>query len=203
MRAILLLPIALLAACGRGGHGVANARAAAPGAHVTVEGTVTVPSGVIDAGFAITDGGAGVHVAADSTVHVAVGDRVRVRGVAGEIHGLRSIRAEAVERRGTSAPMLARDVDTGAIGERTEGWIVRVHGRSVGRVQPDLPYGYKLRLDDGSGPVQVFLPPWVGAPFVQLVPGAQVWVTGFSGQYDSTYEVIPAARAAVRVFGPE
>jgi hypothetical protein len=50
--------------------------------------------------------------------------------------------------------------------------------------------------------VQVFLPPSVGAAFVRLEPGAEVAVTGFSGEYDSTYEVIPSTRADVHVWGP-
>jgi len=176
---------------------------AAPGARVTAEGVVIVPSGVIDPGFAISDGRRGVHVAADSDTRFMVGERVRVRGVAGDIHGLRSIRPEAIERLGTGQVMGTRDVDPGDVGERTEGWIVRIHGRTTGPVQPDLPYGYKLWIDDGSGRVQVFMPPAVGAAFPQLAPGAEMTVTGFSAQYDSAYEVIPATRASVRVHGPE
>jgi hypothetical protein len=201
VRGLPLLLVAALTACG-GDSSIAAARAAAAGAHVTADGVVSVPSGVIDAGFAIGDAHAGVHVAADSTVRVRVGERVRVRGVVTQIHGLRSIRPDAIERLGTAPAVRPRDVDTGDVGERTEGRMVRVHGRSVGAVQPDLPYGYKLRLDDGSGPVQVFLPPSVGAAFVRLEPGAEVAVTGFSGEYDSTYEVIPSTRADVHVWGP-
>jgi len=65
VRAFPLLLVASLAACG-GDHAVIDARMAAPGARVTVDGVVTVPSGVIDAGFALSDGANGVHVAADS-----------------------------------------------------------------------------------------------------------------------------------------
>ena len=197
-----LLLVASLAGCA-GAAPVITARTAALGTRVTVEGVVTVPSGVIDAGFAISDGANGVHVAADSALRLRRGELVRVRGVVGDVHGLRSIRPDAVERRGTDAPMIPRDVDTGDVRERTEGWIVRVHGRTVTAVQPDLPYGYKLWIDDGSGRVQVFMPPSVGAAFVQLATGAEVIVTGFSGQYDSAYEVIPVTRADVRVGGPE
>ena len=89
----VVLALAVLAACDRGaparqGITVQEARASAAGTPVTVEGIVSVPSGVIDAGFAITDGEAGIHVAADSTKRFAAGDRVRVSGKRDEVHQL-------------------------------------------------------------------------------------------------------------------
>jgi hypothetical protein len=64
------------------------------------------------------------------------------------------------------------------------------------------PSGWKLRVDDGSGAVQVFFPASGGnAGLDRIRAGSEVAVTGFSGQYDRTYEVIPASRADLSVDG--
>ena len=179
---------------------IATARASAAASHVTVEGIVSVPSGVIDAGFAITDGEAGIHVAADSTTRFAAGERVRVTGTRNDVHGLASVRPERVERLGTGTLPPPKPVRTGKVGEATEGWMVRVSGRAVTAVTSDLPYGYKLWVDDGSGRVQIFFPASAGDFGLDRVRvGATVTATGFSGQYDSTYEVLPATRADLAV----
>jgi hypothetical protein len=169
---------------------------------VTVEGIVSVGSGVIDAGFAITDGEAGIHVAADSTTRFSWGDRVRVTGTRGDIHGQATIRPSRVERLGAGTLPPPRQVRTGQVGEATEGWMVRVSGRAVTPVTSDLPYGYKLWIDDGSGRIQIFFPASAGSFGLDRVQmGSAVTATGFSGQYDATYEVIPASRADLIVAG--
>ena len=202
-RTIGLLGVVLLAACARGAparQSIQQVRAAAAGSAVTVEGIVSVPSGVIDAGFAITDGQAGIHVAADSTTRFAAGERVRVTGTRGDVHGLASVRPDSVERLGTAALPPEKPVRTGQVGEATEGWMVSVGGRAVTAVTRDLPYGYKLWVDDGSGRVQLFFAASAGDFGLERVRvGSMVIATGFSGQYDSTYEVLPATRADLAV----
>lgn len=191
-------------AAGQVGHSsIEEVRNASPGARVVTEGTVSVPSGVIDAGFAIADRQAGIHIAADSTVRMRAGEGVRVRGVLAEIHGLLSIRPDSLERLPSTALPEPRTVRTAAVGEATEGWMVRVQGRAVGAIVNDLPYGWKLRVDDGSGPVQVFFPASGGDFGLERVRvGTTVAVTGFSAQYDTTYEVIPATRADLAITPP-
>ena len=191
----------LLAGCARGlpagkAARVERVREQLVGAPVTVEGTVSVGSGVIDAGFALTDGDAGIYVAADSTTRFAEGERVRVTGTRADVHGLATIRPERVERLGTGQlppPLTAR---TDGVGEATEGSIVTVTGRAVTPVTSDLPYGHKLWIDDGAGRVQIFFPAAAGDFGLERVRvGSTVTAIGFSGQYDRTYEVIPATRA--------
>ncbi|MFL5541278.1 MAG: hypothetical protein ACJ8J0_19985 [Longimicrobiaceae bacterium] len=184
----------LLAACTRGTQGstVQQVRASAAGTPVTVEGIVSVPSGVIDAGFAITDGEAGIHVAADSTQRYAAGDRVRVTGRRGEVHGMASVQPDSVMRIGKATLPPPKTVRTGEVGEATEGWRVKVSGRAVTSVVSDLPYGYKLWIDDGSGGLQLFFAPSAGNFDLRKVRvGQTVTATGFSGQYDTVYEVLP------------
>jgi hypothetical protein len=187
-----------LAACTRGTQGltVQQVRASAAGTPVTVEGIVSVPSGVIDAGFAITDGEAGIHVAADSTRRYAVGDRVRVTGRRGEAHGMATVQPDAVERIGKATLPPPKTVRTGEVGEATEGWRVRVSGRAVTPVVSDLPYGYKLWIDDGSGRLQLFFAP---TDLRKVRVGQTVTAIGFSGQYDTVYEVLPTSPADLQI----
>jgi len=197
--------VLLLAGCARGAPAtqaakIQEVRASAVGSPVTVEGIVSVGSGVIDAGFAITDGEAGIHVAADSTTRFSWGDRVRVTGTREEIHGLASVRPSRVERLGAGTLPPHRPVRTGQVGEATEGWMVKVAGRAATTVVRDLPYGYKLWVDDGSGRVQLFFAASAGDFGLERVRvGSTVTATGFSGQYDQTYEVLPVSRADLTV----
>jgi hypothetical protein len=202
-----VLAALLLAACSRGapareGITVKQARALAAGSPVTVEGIVSVRSGVIDAGFAITDDEAGIHVAADSTTRFAVGERVRVTGTRDDIHGLATIRPERVKRLGTAKLPPPRTVRTGEVGEATEGAIVTVTGRAMTSLVRDLPFGYKLWVDDGSGGLQLYVAASArGVGMERARVGSTVTATGFSGQYDATYEVVPRSRTAFTVAG--
>jgi hypothetical protein len=204
-RSTTALAVLLLAACSRGEPAgktptIRQVRAQPAGSAVTVEGIVSVPSGVIDAGFAITDGEAGIHVAADSTKRFAAGDRVRVTGTLAEVHGMTSVRPDRVERLGTGKLPPPKAVRTGEVGEATEGLLVRVTGPAVTPVINDLPYGYKLWVDDGSGRLQLFAAASTGDLGLRQVPvGATVTATGFSAQYDAVYEVIPVTRADIAV----
>lgn len=67
-------------------------------------------------------------------------------------------------------------------------------------VEDDLPYGYKVFIDDGSGPAQIYLNASTNidsrAPLYK--PGRKIRVTGFGNQYGATYEVDPRSRRDVR-----
>ena len=88
-------------------------------------------------------------------------------------------------------------VATGQVGKATLGYLITVEGTITQQgVVDDLPYGYKVFLNDGSGVVQVFLSESTNidprAP--HLKPGGQLRVTGFGSQYNATYEVEPRNR---------
>ena len=179
---------------------IARARRLAEGRAVRVEGVVTVASGVIDAGFAIQDATGGIYVAADSALRLQAGERVRVTGRIGDNHGLTTIVPAETRRIGRAHLPGPRRVRTGRVGEGTEGRVVTVRGTAADSVSSDLPYGYKLWIDDGSGRVQVFFPA-TGLDFAlrRIRRGSEVTVTGFSGQYDRTIEILPRSRADVVV----
>jgi DNA/RNA endonuclease YhcR with UshA esterase domain len=54
-------------------------------------------------------------------------------------------------------------------------------------------------VDDGTGPVLVFVDAETNVDVRPLHPGDTVEITGFAGQYDDHYEVIPRAQVDVRV----
>ncbi|HEX2203450.1 MAG TPA: hypothetical protein VHG91_09145 [Longimicrobium sp.] len=202
----LLFALTALAACAPasgprpGTLPVAEARRGALGATVEVSGVVTVPSGSLDRGFAVQDATGGIYVqATDSTVTYSAGQRVRVAGALAENHGLLGIGPAFVEVLGPAAAPAPRDVRTGEVGEATEGWLVRVRGTVTGDVVDDRPYGWKITIDDGSGPLLVFASASAWIDVGRVRAGQRIEAVGLSGQYDDHAEVLPRGDADLRV----
>lgn len=180
---------------------ISRARRMAEGRTARVEGIVTVAPGVVDAGFAIQDATGGIYVAADgSAPRLSPGERVRVEGRVGATHGLVSITPAAVRRIGSGRVPKPRRVRTGAVGAGNEGRLVVVQGVAADSASADPPYGHKLRVDDGSGAVQVFFPAGAGSFALWRVrAGTRVRVTGFSGRFEGIREVIPRSAADLAI----
>ncbi|MCA1566285.1 MAG: hypothetical protein LC803_11735 [Acidobacteria bacterium] len=185
---------------------IAAARSLPPGATVTVDGSVTVPSGAFksgtsDEGFAMQDGGGGIYVRTAANLGLRVGRRVRVNGRLADSNGqlvLAPSRASDVRPRGRGTNIRAESVSTGRIDEATEGRLVQVTATITKPVVNDLPYGYRVFIDDGSGEVQAFVYVSTGIDVSGLHPGRRIGVTGFSGQYNDHYEIIPRFRSDIR-----
>lgn len=186
-----------------GEYTIAIARLLEPGTRVTVEGSVTVPSGAFssstfDQGFALQDETAGIYVSVDDDSRLQFHRRVRVTGqVVDDGYGqlvLRPESSEAIEVLEGAQAVRPESSGTGAVGEATEGRLVQVVGRILRGPTDDLPYGYSLYIDDGSGEVQVFIPASTGInPFRigYLRPGVTIRVTGLSSQFLANLEVLP------------
>lgn len=172
---------------------IADARRLPLASPVVVEGVVTVPSGTFDDGFAIQDGDAGIYVYASAAERRQRGERVRVAGRLKAENQLLGIEPGTVEVLGRDAPPRPRILRTADIGAATEGLMVEIHGTVTGAVVDDSPWGWKLYVDDGSGPVLVFLDAQSGVRPDGIAPGKQVYVMGFSGRYDEHFEVLPTA----------
>lgn len=175
------------------------ARALPLGAVVTVEGTATTPSGAFessffDRGFAIQDRSAGIYVSTAVDLDVAPRDKVRVTGTLRDSSGLRVLvptDPAAVRVRGTGPAVQPRRLTTGAVGEATEGLLVRVVATITRAPASDEPYGHKFFVDDGSGELTIFVNTQTGIDLTGLAVGQTVRVTGFSSQYDTHYEIDP------------
>ena len=186
-----------------GEYTIAIARLLEPGTRVTVEGSVTVPSGAFssstfDQGFALQDETAGIYVSVNDDSRLQFHRRVRVTGqVVDDGYGqlvLRPESGEAIEVLEGAQAVRPESSGTGAVGEATEGRLVQVVGRILRGPTDDLPYGYSLYIDDGSGEVQVFIPASTGInPFRigYLRPGVTIRVTGLSSQFLANLEVLP------------
>lgn len=173
---------------------IAAARLEAPGTSVTILGLVTVPSGLFasssgDQGFALRDQTGGIWVSVAKNPRLRIGQRVQVSGEIGTKTGKVQLAATAV----TPLAGTRLRVQTGEVGPDTLGAIVTIEGAITKEAEDDLPYGYKLWVDDGSGEVQVYISKTTGidprAPHLRR--GKRVRVTGFSSQYETTYEIEP------------
>jgi hypothetical protein len=178
---------------------IALARHQPIGSVVSLVGSVTVPSGAFDAGFAIQGLVDGIYVVDAAGAARQVGDVVRVTGTLIDNFGLLSIQPTSVALLFHAAPLRGFRTATGAVGEATEGRLLRLRGTMVGPLVDDSPYGYKIDIDDGSGPIQVFLYPGTGIATAGLVPGAKIETSCFSSQYETTYECDPPSAAAFHV----
>jgi uncharacterized protein YdeI (BOF family) len=185
---------------------IARARSLQLGTVVTIKGVVTVPSGAFkssssDEGFAMQDGSAGIYVSAVENHGLHVGQRVRVTGKLVERDGMLAIvavGAESIEARAYGPGLQAALVRTGQVGEATEGRLVKVKGEITRPVGDDLPYGFRLFINDGTGEIQIFISASTGIDPRGLRPGARVHVTGLSGQYKDHYEISPRFPADIR-----
>lgn len=199
-----LLALALLAACGRDPAQlltVSAARALPAGEQVTVEGQVTVAPGTFrsatgEEGFALQDDTGGLYVQLASRLDLTLGAHVRVRGTLAEVAQQRVLTSDAasVQRLEGTRERSPQDTRTGEVREATEGLLVRVTAPVTRPLEEDLPYGYTLAVNDGSGEVRVFVHASAGFELERLRAldvGQRLQVTGLSTQNQSTYEVSP------------
>jgi DNA/RNA endonuclease YhcR with UshA esterase domain len=189
---------------------IAEARNLPAGTVVTVEGSVTVPSGTFtsstfDQGFAIQDETAGIYVSTSEDPSLNFHHRVRVTGEVGDDgFGLTVIRPASladVEKLPGASAVEPTPLATGDVSEATEGLLVEITGTLSRPIVNDLPYGYQVFVNDGSGETQIFVAASTGInPFTIpfLVQGDAITAVGYSGQFQTQYEVLPRHRGDIR-----
>lgn len=186
---------------------IAEARGLPLGTVVTIDGSVTVPSGAFssstfDQGFAIQDHTGGIYVSVPNNLGLGLRQQVRVTGELGDTVQpglLVLINVTDVKAHGSGPKVHALPVATGAVGEGTEGKLVRISGTITHPVFIDLPYGYIIFLDDGSGEVHSFVSASTGIDVSGLSEGQTIEVTGFSSQFGSSYEVDPRTQEDIKI----
>jgi hypothetical protein len=189
---------------------IAQARALPPGTVVTVDGSVTTPSGAFessffDKGFGLQDRTAGIYVSLQTDLGVAPRRQARVTGTLQDSFGLLILvpnDPSDVKLHGAGPRVEPQWVATGGVGEATEGRLVRVVGTITQAPTSDLPFGYKFFVDDGSGELQIFINTQTGIDVSGLAAGQTVSVTGFSSQFDTHYEIDPRFPADIVVRTP-
>jgi hypothetical protein len=186
---------------------IAVARALPLGTTVTVQGAVTVPagafrSGTFDEGFAIQDHSGGIYVSIATNLGLAPRRLARVTGQIADSFGLLVLvvtNPDDVKALGRGPNVAPQQLATSAIGEGSEGRLVAVVGTITQPVGNDLPFGYRVFVDDGSGEVQVFVYASTGIDVSSLAVGQQVRVIGFSSQFDTHYEINPRIPGDIQV----
>jgi len=187
---------------------IAEARSLPLGTLVTVDGSVTVPSGAfassaaLEQGFAIQDHTGGIWVSARDNLGFAPRQQVRVTGRLSDsvLPGLLVLVDPTDIKAHPSGPKVqALPVDTGAVGEATEGKLVRITGTITQPIVNDLPFGFIIVVDDGSGDVHSFVAASTGIDVSGLSQGQTIEVTGFSGQFAGNFEVDPRFQSDITI----
>jgi hypothetical protein len=177
---------------------IAEARAMPLGTDVTIEGSVTTPSGVFassffDEGFAVQDKTAGIFVSfPDTNIGVKPPRHVEVTGVLQDSSGLLVIApasVNGVKIEDKDKPVQAMWARTGSVGESTEGSLVRAVGVIAQGPIDDLPFGHKFFIDDGSGDITVYVNRGTHVDVAPLAVGQLIEVTGLSSQFTDHYEI--------------
>jgi DNA/RNA endonuclease YhcR with UshA esterase domain len=189
---------------------IAEARKLALGTSVTIDGSVSTPSGAFessfsDKGFGLQDRSAGIYISTPTNLKIAPPKRVRVSGVLKDQSGLLVVvptDATAVKVGGDGPRIEPKLVKTAMVGEATEGWIVRVVGKITQAPVSDGAYGFKFSVNDGSGEALIFVNVQTGIAMSSLNVGQAVRVTGFSSQYDTHYEIDPRSPADITAAKP-
>ena len=186
---------------------IAEARSLPLGTVVTIDGSVTVPSGAFssstfDQGFAIQDKTGGIYVSTADNLGFALRQQVRVTGKLADtvLPGLLVLVDVTETRAVPSGPKVQADpVATGDVGEATEGTLVPITGTITQPIVNDLPFGFIIVVNDGSGEVNVFVAASTGIDVSGLSPGQTVEITGFSGQFADHFEVDPRTQSDIRI----
>ena len=186
---------------------IAEARSLPLGTVVTIDGVVTVPSGAFssstfDQGFAIQDRTGGIYVSVPDNNGFALRQQVRVTGTLADTVQpglLVLIDVTEIKAHGTGPKVRPLPVATGDVGEDTEGKIVTITGTITQPIVNDLPFGFIVFINDGSGEIHSFVAASTGIDVSGLSPGQTIEVTGFSGQFANDFEVDPRTQDDIRI----
>jgi hypothetical protein len=185
---------------------IGAARALPLGTVVTVEGSVTVPSGLfssggtLDQGFAIQDRTGGIYVSVATNLGLTLRQRVLVTGQLAASNGFLILVPASngdVEVRGRGPGVRPLWLRTGSVGPANQGLLVRVVGTITQPLAPDPPFGTQVVVDDGSGPLRIFVNTSTGIDLSGLAPGQLLSVTGLSDEFD-TPEIDPRFQTDLR-----
>ena len=186
---------------------IAEARSLPLGTIVTIDGVVTVPSGAFssstfDQGFAIQDRTGGIYVSVPDNLGFSLRQQVRVTGKLADtvLPGLLVlVDVTEVKAHGSGPKVRPLPVATGDVGEDTEGQLVTITGTITQPIINDLPFGFIIFINDGSGEVHSFVCASTGIDVSGLSPGQTIEVTGFSGMFANDFEVDPRTQSDIRI----
>jgi hypothetical protein len=163
---------------------IAEARRQPSGTLVTVRGQVTVPPPLFgEKTLYIQDSTAGImiYTSKNDYLPLAEGDWVVLRGEAYDYHGEREIRiyrdGDLLLHQGAGDPLKPTVLKTGQVDEDHEGLLAMITGQVVGYER------YAIHLDDGTGPVRVYIKRETGIEKPWVEKGQTFSVIGVVSQY--------------------
>jgi hypothetical protein len=167
--------------------------------------------GVVDPVSAVIqdDSGAILLRVGEEVGPLARGERVQVAGTRSTLAGMETLRVTAAAvRLGTGSEPEPSTARTGDAGEALEARLTRVRGALVAAARRAASGSVSFEIDDGSGPLRIFMAASLDATTDGLAAGAWVEVIGVLGQETSGaqplrgYRLWPRAADEVRVTAP-
>jgi hypothetical protein len=190
---------------------IAAARAAAVNTRLTVRGVVTLPSSLAEANEAAIQDSSGAILLrlGDEAGSLRLGELVEVAGTRSTRSGMETIRISAPARRlGERAQPDALPRSTGVLGEAQEAMLVAARGDVTLTPRRTSAENVYFDIDDGSGPLRIFVSPRAGIQTDSILLGSVVEVTGVLGQEttgklpDRGYRLWPRRASDVKVMAP-
>jgi Lamin Tail Domain len=190
---------------------IAAARAAEVNTRLTVRGVVTLPSGLAEAGEAVMqDSSAAILLRlGDEAGSLRLGELVEVAGIRSTSAGMETIRVTLPARKlGDQALPDPLRRSTGALGEAQEAMLVVARGEVALTPRRTSAENVYFDIDDGSGPIRIFVSPRAGIQTDAILLGSVVEVTGVLGQEttgklpDRGYRLWPRRTSDVKVVAP-
>ena len=187
---------------------IAQARTVATNATVRIRGIVTMPSDLVEPGSAALqdESGAIALRLGDEAGSLAQGELVEVEGKRSTFAGMLTVRVTTPPLRvGTSGAPAPAQRTTGRIGEAEEAHLLVVRGGVGSSINRSSAGNTYFDLDDGSGPLRVYLSPRSGIAPSTLTAGTWVEIQGVlfqetSGQQpERGYRLWPRSAADIRL----
>src|SRR6185503_2359298 len=171
----------------------------------------TLPSGLAEAGEAAIQDSSGAILLrlGDEAGSLKLGELVEVSGTRSTRSGMETIRVSAPARRlGERAQPDALPRSTGVLGEAQEATLVVSRGDVTLTPRRTSAENVYFDIDDGSGPLRIFISPRAGIQTDSILLGSVVEVTGVLGQEttgklpDRGYRLWPRRASDVKVMAP-
>ena len=152
---------------------------------LTVRGVVTLPSSLAKPGEAAIQDSSGAILLrlGDEAGSLRLGELVEVAGTRSTSAGMETIRVTLPARKlGNQALPDPLRRSTGALGEGQEAMLVVARGEVTLTPRRTSAENVYLDIDDGSGPIRIFVSPRAGIQTDAILLGSVVEVTGVLGQ---------------------
>jgi hypothetical protein len=161
------------------------------GKSVTITGSITCPGGIfLKTNFYIQDstGGVQCYKSGGDFSSQQLGDTGTATGVVGMYKGELELSDVEYTKAGSGTPPAPKSFTTGnANTTAAEGWLLKIAG-TVTEVQEAKFY---FKVDDGSGPVEVYIEKGITIKWTIITVGAKVTVKGIGSTYNTIHEVRP------------